>query len=994
MEFSHETPTANNLALPFTVYTLDKLTENTSPSLAFGPSDLRDLPLSADMSLLQVTVDWDLDDCVYTTGTLKFHKDGRVDGGMQPPDYYAYSPRRDCTWEGGLQAIDEFDWAVIDEDYEDVQASLVVETPSADDKKNHAIVLGEDIQACVTLNAVQTSGPTPLDNYRPPKVCSVPPASPPWIASPPHIRPHLGNHLNDDCVKTDTEGVYMSIAQEAVDIDTEMLTVDETRIQYQDEDSTKVINGVELGDACSKIGSPHDAIPSATTQFCITEVTPHPWHAQLEHAAAEGSPKDPSELPSAEYLERIYSNDSKTSFEVSNTVPVQLRSSESVPFSSVVSVIPPPPLNTDTFTPEDSVSALSVVPPPSVSHDCVLSAENADMRQTLLERVTIPQQDFAGSVSEGAVGTSETAAPMESLPPPPANMDILMLPRSTRLANVPTDFGESIAVDTTVPIEATSNPLKRAMPAQRNIASQTDEEAPANKKTKRTRSTKSKAVKAEELPVEAEDVKTSKPSKTTERRVPNKLTKETSNCAAQDVVTEPAELLFEEDVRPSESSALTGQEAEFKRDEEAVEPSMEDDDHDMQEHYEDVTASPPIEIGNPSSISQRAPGHTVSNRELASLASDFVPGMHLALHQKSRFIPARAQKSTADATKSTNADNSFFIVEKETLKHETVLSTIDKKKRAGTTNTRTVTASKKAKTESAIARAMRKPAPKREPSQESFLDEEADREDEHNLFPQPKLDAKPDTSTADIKPTPVPKQIVSQKFKPLARGEEKMVSTNDVDKTDEERPLHLGYGKRHTRGDPKLNDNKSKTPSAAISMATQVNEEVDVAAQPVSEPESEELEEQSAPTPSKPNKSVNLPSKQAARPLHVSTSRAAIPVSSITSTPAKNKYGFSPRASRSRKPATTPASKLKIGPKTKTNTSSKVRKSDAPNAPSDPVLDNPADKKGKKTAPEPDKRTTRRASAVEQLKKEEEEVDRNIGKRLRSKGGQEEGTGK
>lgn len=57
--------------------------------------------------------DWDPAKYVVDSGGTYVHSDGRVEGGLHPPEYYKYPSDDELfggTWEDGLQAIEDFDW--------------------------------------------------------------------------------------------------------------------------------------------------------------------------------------------------------------------------------------------------------------------------------------------------------------------------------------------------------------------------------------------------------------------------------------------------------------------------------------------------------------------------------------------------------------------------------------------------------------------------------------------------------------------------------------------------------------------------------------------------------------------------------------------------------------------------------------------------------------------------------------------------------------------
>lgn len=199
----------------------------------------------------------------------------------------------------------------------------------------------------------------------------------------------------------------------------------------------------------------------------------------------------------------------------------------------------------------------------------------------------------------------------------------------------------------------------------------------------------------------------------------------------------PAEIVFEEDTRPT---------AALNREEEDVESSHDDfdADEDMQERLSDA----------PIPSFTRSPRNTVSNRELQGLGSNLVPGMHLGLQHKQERIRRPAESSF----KSPNADNSFLLVEAETAECEA--TPIESKKRRA------------ASTKKAPAPKRARPATKAQPRTSrakkddtiepdaNDIEPEASDEGSSELFPAARLEKK----TADKAKAPTPLNIMPTKF--------------------------------------------------------------------------------------------------------------------------------------------------------------------------------------------------------------------------------------
>jgi hypothetical protein len=116
----------------FPKYTPEKIQDETLPFLVYAQGSAGDAPLFielfSDVKPVFNASSSDMDMPSYIYGAPIVRYDGRMEGAQQPPEYYAYSPDRSNTWEEGLQAIDDFDWVLTDEQhgpYETTHASAM-----------------------------------------------------------------------------------------------------------------------------------------------------------------------------------------------------------------------------------------------------------------------------------------------------------------------------------------------------------------------------------------------------------------------------------------------------------------------------------------------------------------------------------------------------------------------------------------------------------------------------------------------------------------------------------------------------------------------------------------------------------------------------------------------------------------------------------------------------------------------------------------------------
>lgn len=150
-----------DLHFPSTLYTLQDTEEGTRPSLVYAPGELEDMALFGEMQLLQDNIDpsWALQDFGYTLGNHQVYPNGRMEGALQPPEYYDLSPPRMDTWEDGLKALEDFDWSVAP-DLDGVEVTNEGRTISPENDQAHAVNTQTN-DAHFTDPIVETQVPSP-----------------------------------------------------------------------------------------------------------------------------------------------------------------------------------------------------------------------------------------------------------------------------------------------------------------------------------------------------------------------------------------------------------------------------------------------------------------------------------------------------------------------------------------------------------------------------------------------------------------------------------------------------------------------------------------------------------------------------------------------------------------------------------------------------------------------------------------------------------------
>jgi hypothetical protein len=114
MDLSGDQTAHNALFIPDTIYTPEDVHDDLLPSQFYTLAELADLALFLQLIGMPNAMDyapWELEDLGYRYVAPVVYADGRMDGGVHAPDYYAYSPWKIDRWEEGAQAIEDYDWS-------------------------------------------------------------------------------------------------------------------------------------------------------------------------------------------------------------------------------------------------------------------------------------------------------------------------------------------------------------------------------------------------------------------------------------------------------------------------------------------------------------------------------------------------------------------------------------------------------------------------------------------------------------------------------------------------------------------------------------------------------------------------------------------------------------------------------------------------------------------------------------------------------------------
>jgi hypothetical protein len=179
-----EQTTDNGLVLPDSIYTA------TLPSLVYAPDELGDLSLFPELGSRQSMDTWDLEEFGYTYEAPIVHRDRRMKGAHQPPEYYAYSPDRSETWEDGVHAIEDHDWAGTKAEYEqeDTTNASTPEVTTERDSEPAVLSRTEFDHHDTEIGQDPGSPKLPVQEELANQTCNGEVSSPPWIASPVRIQ--------------------------------------------------------------------------------------------------------------------------------------------------------------------------------------------------------------------------------------------------------------------------------------------------------------------------------------------------------------------------------------------------------------------------------------------------------------------------------------------------------------------------------------------------------------------------------------------------------------------------------------------------------------------------------------------------------------------------------------------------------------------------------------------------------------------------------------
>ncbi|KAJ4372955.1 hypothetical protein N0V83_003246 [Neocucurbitaria cava] len=1042
------------------------------PSSVYGGELFGEL-FGDDMPRLQVPL-WTLEEVGYTYDAPMVHSDGRIEGGLHSPNYYAYSPDPG-SWEDGLQAIESFDWYGTKDSKqdgsgrEDKRASLggvmqsgatVDRAPVALDESSlvsgseamnvqrqslradtepRSLVPGVNIDSQLTENSAELqqsdASNTALD-------------SPSWISSLPFendgISPTTDSEndagLHPKSARIDTQ---QPNSPDIMDIDIVPSIIESTHLVMNDErDSTKsstahidisfkqglaqgngpvmarkrVQNGKEEDitvdvnelNTGRKPSTPMSPTQAASRGHAVQEPlqpTILPFNIPTQSPTATESSNEES-IPNESFFDK-----ERNPMLPKRATEPQNKSDEVVtpyPTANNVATAQPLPLarensksgGTSQIQMSDAVS-LGVFPeeprrrpfrPFQPKHQStrqlhqdgeVLQRDHPARRQRLLHRQVRGPQRLAHLVPPDSRLRRRSTAQLHSAPRahptrlladdavPALADDTNPSPGhqwQTQLQKAVTDVSSDDCSDSELSADGSCDEIDpddecEGLPA---VASKDNKEV------------QKLGVQTKEKPSQGHQLTSSRLSHLT----PGKYSRSSLEQA-------PTSVQGLKDV------SIIGSEAKQQK--------RDDDNYiDMTERYSDVDVLDVPEMLNPAHSGNTTPKEprvrkVVSARELLNLI-DHTPKSNMRNRRTKNEVfsptPSFHDDLSESLSSDTDAENASALVEHR------VSTAAPNSKTDVSTNAQS---ERKKRSSSVISMKMRSPAfkkPKTVPVKKAGRGRKAtssNGEEEEQGLP----------SAADFGPRKLWKVVTastpsknkgSQPTKTGKVSEETDHKAETGPLTEHLHPLHVPYGKRRTRSDTKYEESKSSAPTSTFGSHHELTTDLNSAKASTEHPEDsgDELADDwshSAVANAKARNKAKAKTKSKgpaanARVLSLQPSRANTPamsVASTSSTAATNKYGFTPpRGRRTRSsistgtgatttPAASPTRKPRFVPflpKLKATTRGKARKSDGDASAA--------------TADEPDRRTTRRASALaEEIRKKEK--DENVKLRLRGR---------
>tara|TARA_R110002003_G_scaffold1815_6_gene23551 strand:- start:8088 stop:10511 length:2424 start_codon:yes stop_codon:yes gene_type:complete len=443
-------------------------------------------------------------------------------------------------------------------------------------------------------------------------------------------------------------------------------------------------------------------------------------------------------------------------------------------------------------------------------------------------------------------------------------------------AEQPTEVESSESIhDHNINISAReTNSRNRSKPFKKQESSDTETEAPVTKKPKNDSLSRAQNTTPADAAVPSKNPNPPNPPSAPNRPTSRKSIKE----SPAPPTSHPSPLLFAQALQPSHAPPTPG-----RGNEEPTQsrPATSDPDPDMQEHLTDAPSSPATP--SPSVDAPRYPRNNVSNRELQALTLDLTPGMHLGLHRPCETRPVRAGRSVDTPVRSTDGENvnaDGILVGEEGVEEGNGAAGMAEKKQRNTAATRKMPAKRRSGSGSGVSKAARAPraalgikGEQRRRVDTTEQEASVGQEAMQDVFPAPKIESdKALTPTRAVaNPTPAPKNVAP---KPRSRKGRRTAAATAAEDEDED-------------------EDEDDTDELALSPAPRQRTHASAAA----------YSEHSTTTPT--GKKTSTRSTQLKITAAATPGTPALPA---VSSPARNKFGFSPRATRSKTLAGTPAS--------------------------------------------------------------------------------------
>lgn len=751
------------------------VTQNRSlPSSAFAPCELGNM-LFLDFTPIQTQVDSHQDNSGCNHEGNAVNSDGRMWGAQCSPDYYANDQYIffENTWEDGLQSIGNFDWPVA-EPLREGEDSIQDETISTQEARNTSIELRNtkvDPQTSTSTSNAASATSHDVDQD----------------ASMEYVQEDISTVVANQIIEQaspDDQSPRLDIMEEIAGANAKHASGSNLRIKFADGTGTPVHG--EQDEETSLVGNNPANRMDLEAKTATSEGKQIHLPLRPSFSADDGRPAKQDTNATLESVELDESNGTQVEGEESSDsqarqhdAPLEATYDDmdiDLVGDEVLAEIKGSPSMSTATRDVDSAKLFASVPQQSTPESL---GREGDLKSTTQDEIA----SSALPVAHGEFDTSDAkytpdfvvSSPMvtekqdiedtkdaaeehrdRTSGPKASGMKVLLVPQVTDTADAGDE--ENVA-DTPLPTRTQVDPAKRTRPTRSNTSCTSDRDAPAKKKPKTSHADQvetSEAASPEAISKNRTSLKSPKESTResievgSATSVTKRETELRSAMSAQSPALERSED-YVEDVVPEQRDSTFITNTHHDEEEVAVEAST-GNDYDMEERLSDIRSSPAKPSQTSIHPSSRPVKNSVSNHELASLASNLTPGMHVG-----HGGPASRTRKPATAR------SGYYREDEEDEKEEgeeyEPTPVVNKKKRSGATNRKSLPAAKKAKTQQPPRKraAIGIKSEQRRRGDSEVDGKEADEEEEEGSGATPTpIATNDDDQEDDFEPTPTP----------------------------------------------------------------------------------------------------------------------------------------------------------------------------------------------------------------------------------------------